>query len=1154
MAQNGAVPELPDGATKPPEGIVLPPRDIRAIIEKTAGYVARNGPVFEDRIRDKEQGNPKFSFLAPGDAYAGFYQWRLSEVRSGRGTAVSAGRTGESTARPEKAKGPERPPDFVFSARMPNISAQDLEVIKLTALHVARKGKSWMTALSQRESRNYQFDFLRSAHSLHPFFQRLVDQYMLLLQTGPEAQKAEQARIQALQANLQDRFRALTLAKKRAEYVKFEQSQKQKKEEAEEAERIAYAQIDWHDFVVVETVLFTDADDQAELPPPTTLGDLQSASLEQKAMMSLAGPDMRIEEAMPTDDMAGYAYTDPYQTFQTSTFTGELPAAPGRPAYMASQPEPVGAAPPPPYSSASAASSTAPATSTPSAPQAVPGKPTMRIRQDYVPRAQQRAQRAQTALCPNCGQQIPLAELDNHLRIELLDPEWKKQQAKATARSATTNLGGTDVAANLKRLRARTDASSLSLSLLPPTMLRPATPLTLALLVSFVFLLLSTISTPVVKSIPLATFEGVNFGVFGFCSGDRCTPARVGYTTDGAFSSDDGDFQLPANTRHSLSSLLIVHPWGSWIVLASVICIAVSGVFTCAMRRTLVSRKARKKRIAENAEMSGENFYARQAAQDKITPTALSVANSDTHTAMGNGASGSNPVPSFATYDAGRRIDDDRQPLNPAHGANFTPVTSRGDGSDPYYNEPSSGPITQPFQGSRLPPSQYTNPLPVQPVSDRVPPLPIAPAVRARDPSPFQEPDVAGAMAPPRQAYPPAIRARGGYPPTRDYPPRRPYGPSSLPQSQGYGRGGYAGPSRPGRGGFIAPGVVAGVAAGMRREQHPPPPGYGPRQGQSLLDEREGQRPGFQYPPQEGYHVYGQRVQSPARSQGSRGPSPAGGARAESPRPPMPNLPRQPSAASAEEARAESPPPLISNMPRQPSNSRGPPAEYVPARSGWNQAVPQSAPPPLADPVGATYAQRPGRPRVNSGGSDVYYEDVDPRFAPSGPMPAELAASSGSVAHIPPPSGRNEEASNIPIPQQLNPPIKSFSSYEDLPGARSPAESEASNFTSVSQRGVNPNWRPGYGPDNFNSFGPAARPGPAPAQQRRDVLLAGNPDFELPTISRPSARGGIRGGLRGGLVPRRPVPSALPPSAIGAADGPYPTAAPALGSSDVREV
>ncbi|ETN45684.1 uncharacterized protein HMPREF1541_09517 [Cyphellophora europaea CBS 101466] len=454
MASNG-VPELPEAANKPPEGTVLPPKDIRAIIEKTAGYVARNGPVFEDRIRDKEQGNSRFSFLTPADAYAPFYQWRLSEVRSGRGTAVSAGRAGDSTPAPQKPKGPEPPPDFHFCARVPNISAQDLEVVKLTALHVARKGKSWMTALSQREARNYQFDFLRPQHSLYNFFQRLVDQYTTLLQTGPDGQKAEQARIQALQANVQDRFRALNLARKRAEYLKFQESQKQKKEQAQEAERIAYAQIDWHDFVVVETVLFTEQDDHTELPPPTTLNDLQSASLEQKAMMSLSRTDRRIEEAMPTDDMASYAYNGSYQAAPGQDYGYAPPVSADQPAYAPSpQPPAQVPTPQPVYSPAPPGVPTPPRATASPAP--VPGQPPMRIRQDYVPRAQQRAARGATGLCPNCGQQIPLSEMEQHLRIELLDPEWKKQQAKATARSATTNLGGTDVAANLKRLRERT--------------------------------------------------------------------------------------------------------------------------------------------------------------------------------------------------------------------------------------------------------------------------------------------------------------------------------------------------------------------------------------------------------------------------------------------------------------------------------------------------------------------------------------------------------------------------------------------------------------------------------------------------------------------------------------------------------------------------
>ena len=62
-------------------------------------------------------------------------------------------------------------------------------------------------------------------------------------------------------------------------------------------------------------------------------------------------------------------------------------------------------------------------------------------------------------------------------------------------------------------------------------MLRPATPLSILLFVAFVLLLLSVISTPIVKGIPLATFDGIDFGVFGHCRGSSCSGPQVGYST-----------------------------------------------------------------------------------------------------------------------------------------------------------------------------------------------------------------------------------------------------------------------------------------------------------------------------------------------------------------------------------------------------------------------------------------------------------------------------------------------------------------------------------------------------------------------------------------------------------------------------------------------
>lgn len=62
-------------------------------------------------------------------------------------------------------------------------------------------------------------------------------------------------------------------------------------------------------------------------------------------------------------------------------------------------------------------------------------------------------------------------------------------------------------------------------------MLRPATPLAVVFFVAFVILLLSTLSTPIIHAIPLASFDGYNFGVFGLCDTKTnvCSKISIGY-------------------------------------------------------------------------------------------------------------------------------------------------------------------------------------------------------------------------------------------------------------------------------------------------------------------------------------------------------------------------------------------------------------------------------------------------------------------------------------------------------------------------------------------------------------------------------------------------------------------------------------------------
>lgn len=177
----------------------------------------------------------------------------------------------------------------------------------------------------------------------------------------------------------------------------------------------------------------------------------------------------------------------------------------------------------------------------------------------------------------------------------------------------------------------------------------------------------------------------------------------------------------------------------------------------------------------------------------------------------------------------------------------------------------------------------------------------------------------------------------------------------------------------------------------------------------------------------------------------------------------------------------------------------------------------------------------------NNSRSSDYYEDVDPRFAEPSNNPAPPALPSSLM-----PGGFSSNPNLLSVSNHgLNvsdPNLPQNPSYEELPdGSRSPAASEASHFTSVSQRGVNPNWMPppGMGPPLPGQYGPYG--GRKPLRQE-DVILeanAANPDFTVPGAGLGRGRGRGRGGRggRGGIAPATMVGMGL------SNEGRYPGAA-----------
>ncbi|KAI4121032.1 MAG: hypothetical protein LQ338_006599 [Usnochroma carphineum] len=801
--------------------------------------------------------------------------------------------------------------------------------------------------------------------------------------------------------------------------------------------------------------------------------------------------------------------------------------------------------------------------------------------------------------------------------------------------------------------------------------------------------------------------------------------------------NDNSDFSLPNGARSSLSSILIVHPvaalltlictilaalshlhspshsprfllallilliptllvtllaflvdillfvphmrWGGWIVLVSTILIVASGVVTCAMRRTLVSRKARKKRIAENAEMNGVNFYARKDAEAAAaagaraeTPPPLT---SQPPPPMVNGAPGSDKLPNFATYEKNPRdFEEDRVPLNATTPSDHTQPSdgmqprSPDEGFDSYGGPGRGGFMRGGPRGMRGgrggyggPRDEYGNPLPPSNAFGPMPgPMrrdPSDPRIRHR----YSDEGIGGPRGRGRGGFPGRgygrggpygpgrggpnnygrgapmnmaagtgagmiageMRNRGGQGPPPDYgngyPPMGgerpgqyeqggPAGYGRSPSAPAYGRRSPGPPSAPGYGRQPSPGPPSNPG-GFGRQPSPGPvsnPGGFGRQpspgGRSAPGGYGRQSPGL--PPAPGIYPR-QRSNSNPRGYDYNGRQPSPGAyqgqriRAESPPPPMPEIPANEGAiGQAVEMDATTGSPSHTPIPFQPMQLRDSDSDvqglvglqqqrahrespmsltsvyssqepYVPPRAAWanpssrlntaNTSNPsQNVMSPIADspitelpastsrsppipqltstaPNSKTATQIPGHTRYNS--ADNYYEDIDPRFAEPTELqhPPQVQSSAALPSALT--AGLHPQPSEQGIIENANDPshlhrhhnnnngyLQPSNSYESIPenthdsGTRSPAVSDGSNYTSISQRGINPAWRP---PPPGQPTAIGGVPNRKPVGPQRDALLASNPDFELPIQGgRPGTAGGRpRAGSQGQRQP-----------------------------------
>eukprot|EP00375_Theileria_parva_P002277 XP_764955.1 hypothetical protein [Theileria parva strain Muguga] len=415
------------------EDIIFPPSFIRSVIDKTAEFVAKNGEQFVSKLRLDQSNsslndNIKFNFLEPGNAYHLYYKLKLSELQGNKVADLNPSIPQAILDKREKlelktkhkerllalsdfrhsSESVQKPEDDLFSFTMPFISALDYEVIKNTALFVARNGHKFLVDLNKREKNNPQYDFLNPSHYLFTFFSNLTDSYTKCL-LPPRSQ------IDKLNQISKNKLFYLQLCQKRADWDAREAEKLESEQMRKQEEKLEMMSLDWYSFFIAETIKFNENDD--DLPAPIDFSDPEA--LLRFSYNSLFGTktDVTVQETNIVNDIEEIENKiDMSEQLVTTQVLTEREEAPP-------EPEPEDSTQPSKFSDP---------------PSNVPirddtrivqeGDETIKVKKAYSRTRKQAGQVMHK--CPITGQLVPASEMSEHLRIVLLDPKWKEEKDK----------------------------------------------------------------------------------------------------------------------------------------------------------------------------------------------------------------------------------------------------------------------------------------------------------------------------------------------------------------------------------------------------------------------------------------------------------------------------------------------------------------------------------------------------------------------------------------------------------------------------------------------------------------------------------------------------------------------------------------------------
>ena len=451
---------------------------LSVVIDRTAAFIRKTGSAGEEQLLAKNRGNKKFAFLAPHSPYHAYYKHILhADTNTTQQAASEESRRREERERAEQGRLVEEEeasrrrveqeteaskphtlqqrlhslidasrldgqPHTAYTAavsgtpgesalgpfRIPHpshYSASELDVVHLTALYASHVGGSFLSSLQHRERTNAAFDFLKPQHPLHSYYVGVRQSVVGVVrrQTGPllDEYRRYVQHPSRLLARVMEAAR-----QRRREQVEGESRQREAQEDSE-----VMAAIDWHSFIVVETVDFS-ADEMHYLPQPAQSVEEMEAVIAELAMeedrereeRETTEAERRKQERHEQEAMQLDAALAAEAAASMPAASLSLSAAGAVIEHSDEQLEVRGSGP-------SALASVAAVSAGASSAASLASK---------------------LVTCVVCGDTIAAEDLEEHLRIELLDPKWKQQKQALIDRQRETSLvAGKSISDNLRR-------------------------------------------------------------------------------------------------------------------------------------------------------------------------------------------------------------------------------------------------------------------------------------------------------------------------------------------------------------------------------------------------------------------------------------------------------------------------------------------------------------------------------------------------------------------------------------------------------------------------------------------------------------------------------------------------------------------------------